>query len=142
MQIIKKQLTLEYWEETNWLEGRLREVPCVLSQGESLDQLEENVREDCAIHVAETDCESQKRSGFLDAADIRNAELRVVKLTRFEAAIAQLQVLSPERAEKVFVYIEDLVDLEALEDRADAEDDKREAEEKNPWEIEPEDDEA
>ncbi|NOT55259.1 MAG: type II toxin-antitoxin system HicB family antitoxin [Deltaproteobacteria bacterium] len=40
-----KRFTLEYWREDNWYIGRLREVPGVFSQGESLEELEENVKD-------------------------------------------------------------------------------------------------
>ena len=37
-------LTLEYWEgEDGWYVGQLREVPGVMSQGRSLDELQENI---------------------------------------------------------------------------------------------------
>ena len=37
--------TLEYWIDDGWHVGRLREVPGVFSQGETLDELIENVRD-------------------------------------------------------------------------------------------------
>lgn len=37
--------TLEYWRDESWYVGRLREVPGVFSQGETLQKLEENIRE-------------------------------------------------------------------------------------------------
>jgi len=40
-----RHFTLEYWLDGGWYVGRLREVPGVFSQGESLEELEENVRE-------------------------------------------------------------------------------------------------
>jgi predicted RNase H-like HicB family nuclease len=40
-----KQLTLEYWVDDGWYVGRLKEVPGVFSQGETLEELEENVRD-------------------------------------------------------------------------------------------------
>lgn len=36
---------LEYWLDDGWYVGRLRGVPGVFSQGETLDDLEANVRE-------------------------------------------------------------------------------------------------
>ncbi len=39
------QFTLEYWEDEGWFVGRLIEVPGVFSQGETLDELIENVRD-------------------------------------------------------------------------------------------------
>ena len=129
MELIKKQLTLDYWPESGWFEGRLREIPEVLSQGQTLDELEEHVREDCADMLLDEDFARERGYTHLDAADIRNADLKRVELNRFQAACAQLQALSSDRAEKVFAYIEDLVDLEALERRADAEEASRRNEE-------------
>jgi predicted RNase H-like HicB family nuclease len=42
---MKKQFTLEYWIDDDWYVGRLKEVPGVFSQGESLQELEENIRD-------------------------------------------------------------------------------------------------
>ena len=38
-----RHFTLEYWIDDNWYVGRLKEVPGVFSQGESLEELEENI---------------------------------------------------------------------------------------------------
>ncbi|MBA1342346.1 MAG: hypothetical protein C5S52_01960 [ANME-2 cluster archaeon] len=40
-----RHFTLEYWIDERWYVGRLREVPGVFSQGESLEELEENIRD-------------------------------------------------------------------------------------------------
>ena len=37
--------TLQYWRDNGWYVGRLREVPGVFSQGESLEELEENIQD-------------------------------------------------------------------------------------------------
>ncbi len=42
---MKATFTLEYWVDDGWYVGRLREVPGVFSQGETLEELEENVRD-------------------------------------------------------------------------------------------------
>jgi predicted RNase H-like HicB family nuclease len=42
---MKRQFTLEYWRDDGWFVGRLREVPGVFSQGESLPVLKENIRD-------------------------------------------------------------------------------------------------
>ncbi len=39
------RLTLEYWPDDGGYVGRLLEVPGVFSQGYSLDELEENIRD-------------------------------------------------------------------------------------------------
>jgi predicted RNase H-like HicB family nuclease len=36
---------LEYWKDDRWYVGRLKGVPGVFSQGETLQELEENIRE-------------------------------------------------------------------------------------------------
>lgn len=36
---------LEYWREDDWYIGRLKGVPGVFSQGKTLDELEENIRD-------------------------------------------------------------------------------------------------
>jgi predicted RNase H-like HicB family nuclease len=40
-----RNFTLEYWIDEGWYVGRLKEVPGVFSQGESLKELEENIKE-------------------------------------------------------------------------------------------------
>src|SRR5580698_10645247 len=125
MEIIKKQMTLEYWQENGWFEGRLKEIPEVLGQGQTLNELEEHVREDCAALVSDEEYARRRGYAHLDAADIWHANLKIVELDRFHASVAQLQALSADRAEKVFAYIEDLIDLEALERRVDEEDSRK-----------------
>ena len=46
---MQRQFTLEYWIDDDWYVGRLKEIPGVFSQGESLEELEENIRE--AYHL-------------------------------------------------------------------------------------------
>lgn len=118
MEIIKKQFTLEYWDENGWCEGRLREIPEILSQGSTLEDLQDNVREDCAFALGDPDFTQSRGYKHLDPSDVRIADLKLVKLNNFQAAVAQMQALSPARREKVFAYIEDLLDLEAFERRA------------------------
>ncbi|HEX9669982.1 MAG TPA: type II toxin-antitoxin system HicB family antitoxin [Thermoanaerobaculia bacterium] len=43
------RLTLEYWPDDGGFVGRLREVPGVFSQGESLHELEDNIRDAYAL---------------------------------------------------------------------------------------------
>jgi len=40
-----KYFTLEYWTDDGWYVGRLKEVPGVFSQGETLEELEDNIRD-------------------------------------------------------------------------------------------------
>ncbi len=39
------QATLVYWEDDGWLVGKIKEIPGVFSQGETLDELTENIRD-------------------------------------------------------------------------------------------------
>ena len=39
------KFVLEYWKDDGWFVGRLKEVPGVFSQGETLEDLIENIRD-------------------------------------------------------------------------------------------------
>ena len=39
------RFTVEYWRDGDWHVGRLREVPGVFSQGKTLGELDENLRD-------------------------------------------------------------------------------------------------
>ena len=40
-----KRFTLEYWEDEGWYVGRLVEIPGIFSQGETLEELKENIQD-------------------------------------------------------------------------------------------------
>ncbi|MCH8125648.1 type II toxin-antitoxin system HicB family antitoxin [candidate division KSB1 bacterium] len=40
-----RNFSLEYWRDKSWYVGKLKEVPGVFSQGETLEELEENIKE-------------------------------------------------------------------------------------------------
>jgi predicted RNase H-like HicB family nuclease len=46
---------MEYWKDGPWFVGRLPLVPGVFSQGESLGELEENLREAYRLMLEEQD---------------------------------------------------------------------------------------
>jgi predicted RNase H-like HicB family nuclease len=48
-----KHFTLEYWKDSGWYVGKLKEVPGVFSQGKSLHELEENIRDAYYLMVEE-----------------------------------------------------------------------------------------
>lgn len=50
-----KHFTLEYWLDDGWYVGRIKEVPGVFSQGESLDELKENIKEAYNLMMEEED---------------------------------------------------------------------------------------
>lgn len=42
---MKRNFTLEYWLDDGWYIGKLKEVPGIFSQGETLEELEENIQD-------------------------------------------------------------------------------------------------
>jgi predicted RNase H-like HicB family nuclease len=53
---MRRSFSLEYWIDEDWYVGRLKEVPGVFSQGQSLEELEENIRDAyLAMKTAEDD---------------------------------------------------------------------------------------
>ena len=48
-----KQFTLEYWTDDGWYVGRLKEMPAVMSQGETLEELQAMIRD--AYHLIVSD---------------------------------------------------------------------------------------
>lgn len=42
---MKRAFTLEYWLDDGWYVGKLKEIPGVFSQGETLEELEENIED-------------------------------------------------------------------------------------------------
>jgi predicted RNase H-like HicB family nuclease len=45
------RFTLEYWEDEEWFVGRLVEVPGVFSQGETLEELKENITDAYSLMI-------------------------------------------------------------------------------------------
>lgn len=52
---MQRQFTLEYWIDDNWYVGRLKEVPGVFSQGETIEELEKNIREAYQLMMEDED---------------------------------------------------------------------------------------
>jgi len=46
-----RYFTLEYWIDEGWYVGRLKEVPGIFSQGQSIEELEENIRDAYKIMI-------------------------------------------------------------------------------------------
>ena len=68
---MRRQFTLEYWRDGEWYVGRLLEVPGVFSQGETLDELRENVQDAYGLMV------TQDRAPAPTAAQQQDVELEV-----------------------------------------------------------------
>ena len=65
-----RQFTLEYWMDDDWYVGRLREVPGVFSQGETLNELEQNIQEVYELLI-------EDQSHFRPPAPTRTKELSI-----------------------------------------------------------------
>lgn len=65
---MERKFTLEYWIDDEWYVGRIKEVPGVFSQGESLAQLEANIADAYRMVIAE-------ESGYIPSADVRHKEM-------------------------------------------------------------------
>jgi predicted RNase H-like HicB family nuclease len=66
---MRRQFTLEYWLDDGWYVGRLKEVPGVFSQGETLAELEENIQ-DAYASMLESDEPA-------DGVDIQHKEVEL-----------------------------------------------------------------
>ena len=49
-----RNFTLDFWQDEGWYVGKLREVPGVFSQGESLEALKENIQDAYDLMMQET----------------------------------------------------------------------------------------
>ena len=49
-----RNFTLDFWTDEGWYVGKLREVPGVFSQGESLEELKENIQDAYSLMMQET----------------------------------------------------------------------------------------
>ncbi|MFQ5583659.1 MAG: type II toxin-antitoxin system HicB family antitoxin [Calditrichia bacterium] len=52
---MSRRFTLEYWIDEDWYVGKLKEVPGVFSQGETLEELEKNIKEAYSLMMADDD---------------------------------------------------------------------------------------
>lgn len=52
---MERRFTLEYWLDDNWYVGRIREIPGVFSQGETLEELEANIADAYRMVLADGD---------------------------------------------------------------------------------------
>jgi len=66
---MQRSFTLEYWIDDGWYVGRLKEVPGVFSQGETLAELEENIRD--AYQLMQEDAPA------LEVSDVQIKEIGV-----------------------------------------------------------------
>jgi len=65
---MERKFTLEYWIDDDWYVGRLKEVSGVFSQGSTLQELEDNIRDAYQMMAAET-------NDYVPSAEIRQKEI-------------------------------------------------------------------
>ena len=63
-----RNFTLEYWLDDNWYVGKLKEVPGVFSQGESLEDLESNIRDAYRMMIRDAYAETHPGTQSKDIA--------------------------------------------------------------------------
>ena len=68
---MRTQLTLEFWKDGDFYVGRLLEVPGVFSQGETIEELRENIKDAFDLMV------TQERTPAPDVARRETMELEV-----------------------------------------------------------------
>ena len=52
--MISHPFTLDYWLDEGWYVGRLREIPSVFSQGTTLEDLEDSIRDAYTLMLEES----------------------------------------------------------------------------------------
>jgi predicted RNase H-like HicB family nuclease len=68
---MERRFTLEYWMDDNWYVGRIKEVPGVFSQGETLEELEKNVADAYKMVMADAE------AAYSPEADVQLKEVIV-----------------------------------------------------------------
>jgi predicted RNase H-like HicB family nuclease len=48
-----KNFTLEYWLDDGWYVGKIKEIPGIFSQGETIEELEDNIRDAYSLIMAD-----------------------------------------------------------------------------------------
>ncbi len=54
---MKRFFTLEYWRDDGWFVGKLKEIPGVFSQGETLEELKVNIVDAYQMMLESSDLE-------------------------------------------------------------------------------------
>ncbi len=64
-----RNFTLDYWIDDDWYVGKLREVPGVFSQGETLEELKLNIKDAFALMMQE--------ASLMPVQSFKSAELQM-----------------------------------------------------------------
>lgn len=62
------KFTLEFWIDDGWYVGRLKEIPGVFSQGETLQELEENIQDAYKMMIESEEIEKVPESDTKEIA--------------------------------------------------------------------------
>ena len=57
-----RNFTMQYWVDDGWYVGKLREVPGVFSQGKTLRELKENIRDAFKLVIEDAETDLPKRA--------------------------------------------------------------------------------
>ncbi|MCC7420312.1 MAG: type II toxin-antitoxin system HicB family antitoxin [Planctomycetaceae bacterium] len=63
---MKRQFTMEYWMDDGWYVGRLKEIPDVFSQGETLEELETNLQDAYEMMRAEDEPHADSKTKVVE----------------------------------------------------------------------------
>jgi predicted RNase H-like HicB family nuclease len=63
-----QQFTLEYWKHDGWYVGRLKEMPSIMSQGETLEELQSMIGDSYKLIVHQADGDAFVNDGRQDLA--------------------------------------------------------------------------
>ena len=68
---MSKQFTMIYWQSEKFSLGKLKEYPEIMTQGETLQELEENIRDALGEMIEITACQLniKEAKGFLKGID-------------------------------------------------------------------------
>ena len=58
---MKQKFILEYWQDDGWFVGKLKGVPGVFSQGRTLKELKENIKDAYHMMIKENDFTPRKK---------------------------------------------------------------------------------
>jgi predicted RNase H-like HicB family nuclease len=73
---MSQSLILEYWKDDDWFVGRLKGIPGVFSQGQTLDELEENIRDAYKLMIEDEEpapINSQIKELIFEASSVRSS---------------------------------------------------------------------
>ena len=89
-----KQFTLEYWTDDGWYVGRLKEMPAVMSQGETLEELQAMIRDAYHLIVGDASENTFVPSETIRASFKASAQANPIDIARTILIVGQLRALA------------------------------------------------